>query len=140
MADTNFPNWQPISMLPRIAEIIDGELADAKEHRATLQEVRSRPHVLDDATVQRSIKLHTEQLEFLWVFQEQLVRWRKSDLEPHESEEIGRLSVQLGQLHTVLTDILALADELRQGTIDKVLAKSNLELGIEALFRGNKRH
>ena len=25
-------NWQPISMLPTIAEIIKGELADAKEH------------------------------------------------------------------------------------------------------------
>jgi hypothetical protein len=35
-----------------------------------------------------------------------------------------------------LTNILALADELNEGTIDKVLAKSDLELGIEVLLRG----
>jgi hypothetical protein len=35
-----------------------------------------------------------------------------------------------------LTNILALADELKEGTIDKVLAKSDLELGIEVLLRG----
>lgn len=139
MADDTLPNWQPISMLPKIAELIDGELADAEEHHTTLLQVRDRPHVLDDATVQRSIKLHTEQLEFLWVFQEQLVHWRQTGLKPHERKEIDRLSVQLGRLHTVLADILVLADELRQGTIDKVLAKSDLEMGIDAL-RGIKRH
>jgi hypothetical protein len=140
MSNAPLPNWQPISMLPKIAEIIDGELADAEEHHTTLLQVRDRPHVLDDATVQRSIKLHTEQLEFLWVFQEQLDRWRQAGLKPHKREEIDHLSVQLGRLHTVLTDILALADELRQGTIDKVLAKSDLELGIDVLLRGIKRH
>ncbi len=43
-------------------------------------------------------------------------------------------------MHTVLTDILALANELKHGTIEKVLAKSDLEMGIEALLRGIKRH
>ena len=127
-------------MLPKIAELIDGELADAEEHHITLLQVRDRPHVLDDATVQRSIKLHTDQLEFLWVFQEQLVRWRQAGLSTHEHEEIERLSVQLGRVHTVLTDILVLADELRHCTIEKVLAKSDLELGIAALLSGIKRH
>ena len=140
MADDTLPNWQPISMLPKIAELIDGELADAEEHYATLIQVRNRPHVLDDTTVQRSIKLHKDQLEFLWVFQEQLVRWRQAGLSTQEHEEIERLSVQLGRLHTVLTDILVLADELRHCTIDKVLAKSDLELGIAALLSGIKRH
>jgi hypothetical protein len=32
--------------------------------------------------------------------------------------------------------VLAVADELSRGTIDTVLAKSDLELGIEALMRG----
>ena len=54
----------------------------------------------------------------------------------HEREEIDRLSVQLERLRKVLTNILALADELKEGTIDKILAKSDLELGIEVLLRG----
>ena len=61
MADDPAPNWQPITALPLIASLIDGELADGQEHYATLLSVRDRPYVLDDATVERSIKLHTEQ-------------------------------------------------------------------------------
>ena len=136
MTDAASPNWQPISMLPSIAEIIDGGLADADEHHATLLQVRDKPYVLDDATLERSIKVHTEQLEFTWVFREQLDRWHRTDLTTHEREEIDRLSVQLELLRKVLTNILALADELKDGTIDKILAKSDLELGIEVLLRG----
>ena len=41
-------------------------------------------------------------------------------------------------MRTVLNDILQLAAELKQGTIERVLAKSDLELGIEALMRMTK--
>jgi len=136
MTDAASPNWQPISMLPTISGIIDGELADAEVHYATLLQVRDKPYVLDDATVERSIKLHTEQLDFTWVFLEQLDRWYRTDLTNHEREEIDRLSVQLEQLRVVLTNILALADELKEGIIDKIFAQSDLELGIEVLLRG----
>ena len=136
MPDAPTPNWHPISMLPTIAGIIDGELVDAEEHYATLLQVREKPHVLDDATVERSIKVHTEQLEFTLVFREQLDRWCRTDLTTHEREENARLSVQLELLRKVLTNILALADELKDGTIDKILAKTDLELGIELLLRG----
>jgi len=71
-----------------------------------------------------------------WVFREQLDRWYRTDLTNHEREEIDRLSVQLERLRKVFTNILALADELKEGTIDKILAKSDLELGIEVLLRG----
>lgn len=107
-----------------------------EEHYATLLQVRDKPHVLDDATVERSIKLHTEQLEFTWVFREQLDRWYRTDLTTHEREEIDRLFDQLERLRKVLTNILALADELKEGTIDKILTKSDLDLGIEVLLRG----
>ena len=39
----------------------------------------------------------------------------------------------------VLSAILELAEELQQGTIERVLAKSDLELGLEALLRGTNR-
>ena len=45
------------------------------------------------------------------------------------------LAGQRERLRAVLTNILALAEELQQGTIERVLAKSDLELGIEALLR-----
>lgn len=70
------------------------------------------------------------------MFREQLERWHRTGLTTYEREEIDRLSAQLERLRMALTNILALADELKEGTIDKVLAKSDLELGIEVLLRG----
>ena len=135
MADDPAPHWQPLTALPLIASIIDGELADGQEHHASLLAVRDRPYVLDDATVERSIKLHTEQRDFLGVFAEQLARWRNERPTDAQRRELDRLERQLDRLRAVLEDILKLAEELKQGTIERVLAKSDLELGIEALLR-----
>lgn len=135
MADDPVPHWQPLTALPLIASLIDGELADAQEHHAALRSVRDRPYVLDDATVERSIKLHTEQRDFLGVFAEQLARWRRERPTDAQRRELDRLEGQLERLRAVLSDILALAEELKQSTIERVLAKSDLELGIEALLR-----
>ncbi|HPE71678.1 MAG TPA: hypothetical protein PK018_05825 [Candidatus Competibacter sp.] len=138
MANKPTPHWQPLTALPLIASLIDGELADGQEHHAALLAVRDRPHVLDDATVERSIKLHTEQRDFLGVFAEQLERWRHEQPTDTQRRELDRLEGQLACLRTVLEDILKLAAELKQGTIERVLAKSDLELGIEALMRMTK--
>lgn len=135
MADDPTPNWQPLTALPLIASLIDGELADGQEHHATLLSVRDRPYVLDDATVERSIKLHTEQRDFLGVFAEQLARWRNEYPTDAQRRELDRLEGQLERLRAVLSAILELAAELKQGTIERVLAKSDLELGIEAVLR-----
>jgi len=140
LADDPTPHWQPLTALPLIASIIDGELADGQEHHATLLAGRDRPHVLDDATVERSIKLHTEQRDFVWVFAEQLARWRNEYPTDAQRRELDRLEGQLERLRVVLNDILQLAGELKQGTIERVLAKSDLELGIEALMRMTKGH
>ena len=136
MVTDSMPHWQPLTALPLIASLIDGGLADGQEHYATLLSVRDRPHVLDDATVERSIKLHTEQRDFLGVFAEQLERWRHEQPTDAQRRELDRLEGQLERLRAVLEDILQLAEELKQGTIERVLAKSDLELGIEALLRG----
>ena len=136
LADDPAPNWQPLTALPLIASLIDGELADGQEHHATLLSVRDRPYVLDDATIERSLKLHTEQRDFLGVFAEQLAHWRNERPSSAQRRELDRLEGQLGRLRKVLSDILELAEELQQGTIERVLAKSDLELGIEALLRG----
>jgi len=102
LADDPTPHWQPLTALPLIASLIDGELADGQEHHATLLAVRDRPYVLDDATVKRSIKLHTEQRDFLWVFAEQLARWRHEWPTDAQRRELDRLEGQLKSLRAIL--------------------------------------
>ena len=69
-------NWQPISEMPLIASMIDGALEDTREHVETLTEARTRPHVLDDATIDRIERVHTEQMEFVDIYDQQISRWR----------------------------------------------------------------
>ena len=76
-----------------------------------------------------------EQRDFLGGFAEPLARWRHEQPSSAQRRELDRLQEQLERLRAVLSAILALAEELQQGTIERVLAKSDLELGIEALLR-----
>jgi hypothetical protein len=52
---------------------------------------------------------------------------------------VDRLAAQVPTIRERITAILALAEELRGGTIDAVLAKSDLEEGLELLFGKRKR-
>ena len=69
-------NWQPISEMPLIAGMIDEALDDTRDHIKTLTEASTRPHVMDDATVDRIDRVHAEQMEFVDIYAEQIGRWR----------------------------------------------------------------
>ncbi len=130
------PQWRPIEQLSSIAYHIDGMLESATEQYETLQLAQPKPFVLDDYTVGRVIKAFTAQQNDLWLFDEQLRRWQTGKLTPTQRTEVERLTRQMLQLHEVITSVLHLADELKEGTIEKQLAKSDIELGIEALRKG----
>ena len=57
-------NWRPISEMPLIASMVDRAIDDTRDHIKALTEARARPHVLDDATIDRVEQVHTEQLAF----------------------------------------------------------------------------
>jgi hypothetical protein len=51
-----------------------------------------------------------------------------------QARELDRMDEQNQQLRGVTADVLALARELRKGTIERVLGMSDLELGLQALL------
>jgi len=134
MPNTDPVNWQPISQMPLIASMIDGALDDTREHLATLGKARTQPHVLDDATIDRSERVHTEQLEFVDIYAQQISRWRKDARSADQTRELDRMEEQNRQLRGVTTEVLALARELRKGTVDRIMGMSDLELGLQALL------
>ena len=129
------PNWQPISMLATIASLIDGGLADARDHHTMLLKARPKPFVLDDATIAATKRVNGEGLEWCDVYDRQLERWRSERLTGAQRGEVARLQGVAGELRVELARILELADELGRGTIERQLAKSDLELGLERLLR-----
>ncbi len=129
------PQWQPIDKLPVIADAIDGMLESAEEQYPTLEEARPRPSMLDDYTVGRVVGVYTEQRDDLWLYEEQLRRWHAGTLTEAQRREVERLTGQLGRLRAVIDKTLALMDELKGGTIEKMMSKSDLEVGLEMLTR-----
>ena len=127
-------NWQPISEMPLIASMIDGALDDTRDHIKTLTEARARPHVLDDATIDRVERVHTEQLEFLDIYAQQIGRWRTETPSTEQTRELDRMEEQNRQLRAVTEGVLALALVLRKGTIDRIMAMSDVEIGLQALL------
>ena len=131
-------NWQSIREMPLIASMIDGALDDTREHLETLSEARVRPHVLDDAIIGRTERVHAEQLEFVNIYAQQISRWRTEKLSADQMRELDRMEAQNGHLRTVTEDVLALAGELRKGTIERVINMSDVELGLQALLRSQR--
>src|SRR5258708_40033838 len=109
------PQWHPISMLPTIATHIDGMLKAAQEQYQTLLPAKARPHVLDDYTVNHVKKVFTEQQNDLWLFEEQLARWKSGSLTQAQRTEVERLVGQMKKLRETIITILALADDLAKG-------------------------
>ncbi len=126
MPKTNQVNWQPISQMPLIASMITASLNDTREHLGTLSKAKDRPHVLDDATINRVEQGHTEQMDYVEIYARQIGRWRNERPSAAQARELDRMDNQNRQLRDITADVLALAGELRNGTIERVLGMSDI--------------
>lgn len=134
MPKTNQVNWQPISQMPLIASMITASLNDTREHLGTLSKAKDRPHVIDDATINRVEQVHTEQMDYVEIYAQQIGRWRNERPSAAQARELDRMDNQNRQLRDITADVLALAGELRNGTIERVLGMSDIELGLRYLL------
>ena len=72
------------------------------------------------------------------LYEGQLSRWKALNLTSSQRQEVDRLAAQIPTIRERITAILALAEELKGGTIDTIMAKSDLELGLEVLLGKRK--
>ena len=100
----------------------------------TLTQARARPHVLDDATIDRVDRVYGEQLEFVDIYTQQIRRWRNESPSVDHIGELDRMEKQNQELRAITAEVLALARELRKGTIDRIMDMSDLELGLQAVL------
>ncbi|MCJ1676191.1 hypothetical protein MTF65_02205 [Streptomyces sp. APSN-46.1] len=127
--------WHPISKLEFFVEHTRRWLADVQENADTLEEARTKPHVLADTDVVRVKRVYTEQADDLALFEEQAEKWGQlADLSPSRRAKLKNLDEQLAELRELNKKVLALADELAKGIIDTVMAASDAELGLAALL------
>jgi hypothetical protein len=125
--------WQPIAMLPQIAAMIDGMAESAEEQLGNLRQAEDQPHVLDLPTVDRVIRVYTEQQGDLWLYQEQLAHWGRLALAAAQRAEVARLEQRLAALRAHIAALLDLAARLRPHTIESILARPDVELALDVL-------
>lgn len=133
------PTWQPISALPMLTAHVKQGVQLAAEHLATLTEARDRPGVLDNASVDRVVATFTTTREDVELFAEQGRRWQAEELTETETAGVEHYVGLVARERELVEAILALAEQLRAGTIETVLAKSDLELGLEYLADAARR-
>lgn len=129
------PQWQPISMLPIFTDMVDGMLEASREQLDNMQLAREKPHIMDDATLQRVVELYTNQIEDHRLFEEQFTRWLQQNPTSEQTREIERLQVQATALKACNEQILEITENIRGSTIDSVMGMDEFEL-IDALLSG----
>ena len=116
----------------------EGELKSTEEQFLHLNREGREPPVLTDALVKRIIRVYIEEQEMIPVLREQLSRWLKANPTEKQRKELARTRKNLTRLDKLTKEILDLARELRNFTIEKVLAKDDLNAAL-AFLSGKMR-
>lgn len=124
---------QPISALPTVAHLVNELLENSQEQYETLAAARRKPHVLDDELLDRVVRLYTERLHYLRLYRQQLDRWKQEQPTTQQRQELHALNRQITRGKEVSQAILALVEELRKGTINRILEMDEAELALKIL-------
>lgn len=127
-------NWQPITMLPTIAQIVTDMLDGADEQHHLL--AGARPYSLDNATLDRVERVYRDGMDGHEAFENQVTRWQRDH---PGAEGLADLADQVSQLRPAYQRVLDLAHQQRANTIEALMSKSDLQVGIEALFGDRER-
>ena len=107
------PEWLPIGKITTVRGYIEEALTDAKERLATLEEAVPKPHVMDDALLDRVVRVNKKILDENWLYRGQLDHWLGGEGSSAEQRiEIGALHTLVDELDRVLEANISLAGEL----------------------------
>jgi membrane-associated HD superfamily phosphohydrolase len=127
------PNWQPISVLPTIAHIVDSVAESTEEQYKNFLKVQGKPYVLDDDMINRALKLYQKQFDDCVLYQEQLERWKKENLNTFQAKEIKRLAPKVNKTMELSQNIIDMVNQMKEQTINKILAMDDAELALAVL-------
>ena len=133
------PNRLPISQLPLLTSMIAGILENTEEQEQQFREIRDKPHVLDDATVQRAQRLYRTQLQDMDLYENQADIWLTENPTETQQAMLDNMLMQIGKIRGQSQIILDMLAEIETGTIDRIMAMSDEEVGLYHLKQQAKR-
>jgi hypothetical protein len=130
-------NWYPISKVGWFTRHIREGIEVTAGQLELLQPALAEPYRLDDHTVAEIIRVHQDQADDIVLFQNQASKWNATPgLTPAQRAAVSGYEAAIGELRALNNQVLTAAGRLKPVTIEAMFAKSDLELGIEALLRG----
>jgi ribosomal protein S21 len=100
-------------MMGGIADLIDGMVNDSTAQTQLFTAALAKPHVFDDATIDRALRCYRERVQFIEIYSEQLRRSRNENPDAKQRREIERLESQTSRLRQLNAQVLRLAAEIR---------------------------
>ena len=125
------PTWRPVGDVTMLTSVTVESVEFARECLETI--VDAGPYRLDDATVARMLRMWHDTSELNEVFAAQGRRWRQDALGTRHEGDVIHFCALVDEERALIDKILSIAQKLPDVTIERLLAKSDLELGIEAL-------
>ena len=133
------PTWQPVAAVGMLTSVVAEQLEHTRAQLALMEQARpSRPdaRILDDHTVSETLRVYGQMADdYRDLFAEQGRRWQaETTLTATSRAQVDAYIELVEHQRRALDEILALTREIQGRTIEKIMAKSDLELGIEALL------
>lgn len=126
------PNWQPISMLPTLAEHVSGMLDAAAEQARLIAEAPAGK--LDTATLDRCAHAFTEgdgeHQAAHWLYEQQCASWQRDH---PQADGLAEFAANVAQLRPTYQRVLDAVAAQRPYTIEAIMAMSDAELGLATL-------
>jgi hypothetical protein len=130
---TGTNNFHGIDMIPSFLRTTTDGLGSSQEQLRNMKLIKNMPHILDDEIIHRSLKLYNEQNEHINFYLEQCNHWKKYQLTELEKQQVFEIESSIIKHKVTNKKILSLLDYCQNITIDKILAKDDMELALEVL-------
>lgn len=106
MININATGWKSIEALALVTSVVDIMLEETKSQYLLFFKIKSIKEVFDDELIMRLYNHYSSQLDQLLFLQDQVKRWKESDLEMSMLEKVEKLGRRVTKVITLTTLIL----------------------------------
>ena len=125
--------YLPISYLDALITNTQGMLDAGNDLLALLEKAKTKPHVLDDASVSRITDVYTEQQQEIKYYQQLLQHWMQDNPTEQQQTTLVEFESKINDALKMHRQIFFITDFLKQHTIDQILKREDAELAIDVL-------
>ena len=131
---TEEQRWYPIDKLPMFESMVSEGIDYTLEQDALFLEAKGKPHVLDDSIIDRGERVFQDQIEDTTWYDRQIARWRKQGLTEQQRTQVDKFEASANRYREASKRVLVLLEELRKGTINRILEMDDEELALNVLL------